>query len=203
MRIRSMHYFSGLLLAVFIFLHLINHLYSLIGIDKHLAYMQQFRKIYRNPWVEIPLLGAVLVQLYSGIQLVRNKPKKITGFYNRLQIWTGRYMAFFLVIHVGAVITGRLFLHLDTNFYFGAAGINSFPFNLFFIPYYTLAIWSFFGHIAAIHYQKMSGKSHYANRQSAIILSIGIVISIVILYGLTGGFKGVPIPASYEVLIGK
>lgn len=165
--------------------------------------MEQFRKIYRNPWVEIPLLGAVLVQLYTGIQLVRNKPKKVTGFYKRLQIWTGLYMAFFLVIHVGAVMTGRLFLHLDTNFYFGAAGINSFPFNLFFIPYYTLAIWSFFGHIAAIHYQKMSRKNPYANRQSAIILGLGIVISIVILYGLTGGFKGVPIPAAYDVLIGK
>ena len=203
MRMRSVHYFSGLLIAVFIFFHLVNHLCSLASIDKHMAYMQQFRKIYRNLWVEIPLLGAVLVQLYTGIQLVRNKPKKITGFYNRLQIWTGLYMAFFLVIHVGAVIMGRLFLHLDTNFYFGAAGINSFPFNLFFIPYYTLAIWSFFGHIAAIHYQKMSRKNRYANRQSAIILGMGIVISIVILYGLTGGFKGVPIPASYDVLIGK
>jgi hypothetical protein len=40
-------------------------------------------------------------------------------------------MALFLIIHVSAVLTGRFILHLDTNFYFGVAGINNFPFSLF------------------------------------------------------------------------
>ncbi len=165
--------------------------------------MQQFRKIYRNPLVEFPLLGAVLLQIYAGIRLVKRRSGKPHGFYDRLQVWTGLYLAFFLLIHVIAVMVGRFILQLDTNFYFGAAGINSFPFNLFFIPYYSLAIWCFFGHIAAIHYRKMLERNRYVKWQSFTIICIGTILSVTILYGITGGFKGVDIPSSYNVLIGK
>jgi len=96
-------------------------------------------------------------------------------------------------------------LHLDTNFYFGAAGLNSFPFNLFFIPYYGLAVLSFFGHIASIHSKKMKQTvlGVTPNKQSIAILSFGILITILIFYGLTNHFNGVAIPKEYEILIGK
>jgi len=100
---------------------------------------------------------------------------------------------------------GRFFLNLDTNFYFGVAGLNTFPFNLFFVPYYGLAILSIFGHIAAIHSQKMKNSifGWSPKQQANFILIKGIVLTVVIFYGLTNGFSGVEIPQEYNVLIGK
>jgi hypothetical protein len=111
----------------------------------------------------------------------------------------------FFLIHLSAVLGGRFILKLDTNFYFGVAGLNTFPFNLFFVPYYGLAIVSFFGHLAAIHHKKMQktvlGIS--PNTQSKAILAFGIGLTFIIFYGLTNEFKGVEIPKEYQVLIGK
>jgi len=202
---RRLHYLSGITITVFISLHLFNHTCSIFGADKHIEMMNLFRLFYRNIFVEIILLSAVLLQIFSGLKLFKINRKSAILNFERLHIWTGLYLAIFLVIHVGAVLGGRLFLHLDTNFYFGVAGLNSFPFNLFFIPYYAIAIISFFGHIASIHNKKMQHVifGFTPNGQSKVILVCGICLTITIFYGLTKHFEGVEIPPAYNILIGK
>ncbi|MEA1787702.1 hypothetical protein U1E44_16490 [Arenibacter sp. GZD96] len=205
MTIKKIHYISGLTITIFIGLHLFNHFCSIFGADKHIEIMNNFRHFYRNIFVETVLLLAILIQIISGLKLFRTNRKIATSQFDKLHIWTGLYLAIFFIFHLGAVLVGRLFLHLDTNFYFGVAGLNSFPFNLFFIPYYGLAILSFFGHIAAIHNKKM--KSDFLNltpkQQATAILIFGFVLTITIFYGLTNQFKGVEIPKDYKVLISK
>ncbi|SHJ47912.1 hypothetical protein [Pseudozobellia thermophila] len=202
---KRIHYLSGLVLALFIALHLFNHLASVYGAETHIALMDQLRRAYRNPFVETALLAAVAVQIISGISLVRCRKGALQGFYDRLQVRTGLYLAFFLLIHVAAVLIGRYVMELDTNFYFGVAGLNTFPINLFFIPYYALAILSFFGHMAAIHFQKMKGKilGLTVEQQSRSILIVGIIVTLVIFYGLTDRFSGVELPKAYFILIGR
>jgi hypothetical protein len=154
MNFKKIHYISGLTITVFVSLHLFNHIYSIFGVDKHIELMTNLRQFYRNIIAETILILAVFVQIFSGLRLFfMNRNKVITAF-DKLQIWTGFYLAVFLIIHLAAVLIGRTFLNLNTNFYFGVAGLNNFPTNLFFIPYYALAIISFFGHIAAIHSKK-------------------------------------------------
>ncbi len=202
---KRIHFFSGLTITIFIGLHLTNHFVSIFGIQAHLDLMDKLRIVYRNVIVESILLIAVFVQIISGINLFFSKRKRNNKFYDKLQIWSGLYLAFFLLIHVGAVLGGRYVLNLDTNFYFGAAGLNTFPFNLFFIPYYGLAIMAFFGHIASIHFLKMKTKLFglTIEQQSKFILLKGIILTILILYGMTNGFNGVEIPEAYDVMIGK
>lgn len=199
------HYFSGVVISIFVGLHLFNHLYSIIGADAHIEMMNDLRVIYRNIIAEIILLFAVLIQISSGIKLFLKKRKNTINFFDKLQVWTGLYLAFFLLIHLSAVLSGRLILNLDTNFYFGVAGLNTFPLNLFFIPYYGLAIISFFGHISAVHSKKMKTKllGIEPNKQSYIILIIGIILTFAIFYGLTNEFNGVEIPVEYDIMIGK
>lgn len=189
----------------FVVLHLTNHLISIFGVENHILFMNKLRVFYRNIFVESILLMAVLTQIVSGLNLFLKKRKTACTFFERLQIWTGLYLTFFFLFHVGAVLGGRFLLNLDTNFYFGVAGLNTFPFNLFFVPYYGLAIVSIFGHIAAIHFQKMKNSifGWTPNQQANFILIKGIVLTIVIFYGLTNGFSGVEIPEEYNVLIGK
>jgi len=205
MSIKRIHYISGLTISIFIGLHLFNHVCSIFGADKHIEIMNSLRLFYRNIFVETILLLAVLVQIISGLKLFKNNRKTTISNFDKLHIWTGLYLAIFFVIHLSAVLVGRFFLHLDTNFYFGVAGLNSFPINLFFIPYYATAIISFFGHIACIHNKKMKINIFglTPNKQSKTVLIFGICLTILIFYGLTNHFEGVKIPIEYNILIGK
>lgn len=202
---KRLHYLSGLTLSIFIGLHLFNHLTGLAGAEAHINWMEQLRMLYRNPIAETLLLGAVLLQIVTGLKLFFTKRSAANKGYERLQLWTGLYLGFFLLIHVSAVLAGRFILELDTNFYFGVAGLNTFPFNLFFIPYYALAIFSFFGHVAAIHHQKMKSEvlGLSVRQQARLILITGLLVLLVIFYGLTDGFTGVVIPEEYHVLINQ
>ena len=202
---KQIHYISGITITAFIGLHLFNHFASVLGAEVHIELMDKLRIVYRNIIVETILLTAVFVQIFSGLKLFFLKRKSLDNFFDKLQIWTGLYLAFFLCIHVGAVLTGRYILNLNTNFYFGVAGLNTFPLNLFFIPYYGFAIISFFGHVSAIHFQKMTKAifGFTVKQQSKFILINGIVVAIIILYGLTNGFTGIEIPEEYNIMIGE
>jgi len=162
--------------------------------------MNLLRQVYRNPFVEIVLLCAVLVQIISGLKLFRINRSIAKSNFEQLHIWTGLYLAVFFIIHVSAVLGGRFLLHLDTNFYFGVAGLNAFPSNIFFIPYYALAIISFFGHVASVHSKKMKRTIFglTANRQAEIIFVFGIPFAVLIFYGLTNHFRGIDIPEAYN-----
>ncbi len=202
---KRIHYLSGLILSLFIGLHLFNHLCSIAGAERHIAVMNALRLGYRNLFVEALLLGAVAVQISSGLRLFKIHRKTAVTPFQKLHVWTGLYLAIFFIIHVSAVLVGRFILRLDTNFYFGVAGMNAFPSNLFFIPYYGLAVISFFGHVAAIHHKKM--KKHLLglppDSQASVILVFGVVLTLVLFYGLTNHFNGVTIPEEYNILIGK
>ncbi|WP_299060524.1 hypothetical protein [uncultured Polaribacter sp.] len=202
---KRIHCLSGVLISFFVGLHLFNHLYSILGADVHVQMMNNLRVIYRNIIAEVILLFAVITQIFSGIKLFFKKRKNNINFFEKLQVWTGLYLAIFFFVHMSAVLYGRLLLNLDTNFYFGVAGLNTFPLNLFFMPYYGLAIISFFGHISAVHSKKMKNKilGIEQNIQSYIILIIGTILSLVILYGLTNGFTGVVIPKEYDIMTGN
>ncbi len=203
MSLRKLHYCSAIIITGFIVLHLFNHVASLISIKKHIEMMDTFRKIYRNPFAEIVLLMAVMFQVFSGIRMFSIQRKTATGFFEKLQLWSGLYLAIFFMIHLSAVMAGRFILQMDTNFYFGAAGLNQFPFNLFFIPYYSLAIFSFFAHIASVHYRKMKSRNRDATMQSRLIIIVGVSTVFILMYGLTNGFNGVAIHSEYGILIGK
>jgi hypothetical protein len=202
---RKIHLIAGWIIALFVSIHLFNHLWSIFGVAKHIELMNRLRPYYRNTLAETVLLLAVLVQIVSGLKLFILQRKIAKSPFEKLQIWSGLYLAVFFFIHLTAVFAGRWLLHLDTNFYFGAAGLNHFPSNLFFIPYYALAIIAFFGHIAAIHSKKMKRSilGLQPSSQSSIIVVLGICISLFTIYGLTNHFRGLELPAAYKVLVGE
>ncbi len=205
MNVRRIHYFTGIGLCLFIGMHLFNHVWGIRGIEAHISMMENLRLFYRNILVEVLLLGAAFMQAISGILLARKLRGTPKTRWDKLHIWSGYYLAYFLVFHSGAVLVGRNFLHLDTNYYFGVAGINSFPTCLFFIPYYILAVMSVTGHIAAIHRKKMERNilGLTPHRQSVVILLLGVVLTFFVFWGLTQGFQGVTVPQPYEILQGK
>jgi hypothetical protein len=115
MTIRKVHFASGILITVFVGLHLFHHTWSVLGAEKHIELMATLRFFYRNIFVEAILLGAVLLQIVSGVKLFKAIRKKEMSNFDKLHVWTGLYLAIFLVIHVSTVLVGRFILHLDTN----------------------------------------------------------------------------------------
>lgn len=80
--------------------------------------MNTLRYLYRDIFVETILLSAVIIQIISGLKLFRIHRKTATDNFDKLQVWTAMYLAIFFIIHLSAILGGRFFLHLDTNFYF-------------------------------------------------------------------------------------
>ncbi|HYG40791.1 MAG TPA: hypothetical protein VD908_19335 [Cytophagales bacterium] len=194
--IKKLHYFSGITLAVFITFHLINHLASLMGSATHIEWMELFRKVYRHPIIETLLTAAVVFQIATGVKLLSKKKERIKA--EKIQIYSGLYLSFFLLAHVSAVFAGRYLEHLDTNFYFAGVGLNYYPSVFFFIPYYFLAVSAIFLHIASLHYLKT--KSVWT---SYVIATIGIITSVLIIIGFTNEFQWLEVPVEYQHFIEK
>lgn len=197
--IRLIHRFAGLTLATFIAIHLTNHLFALVSVEKHINVMEILRLFYRNPIVETLLLLAILIQVPSGIMLARRKGWRGLPLEERAQVASGLYLSFFLVAHVFAVMVGRHFLHLDTNFYFASAPLLSFLW-LYYVVYYGLSVIAIFTHIASIHTIKMTDKTtlQRARQQGIGIFAIGVIISIVILLTFSGVLYPIHLPAAYK-----
>jgi hypothetical protein len=193
---KKWHYFSGIILSVFIAFHLFNQLASLIGPATHIEIMKFFRKIYRHPLIESILLLSVISQLFTGIKLLFSKTWKTLVMVEKIQVYSGLYLSFFLIIHVSAVLSGRYIIGLDTNFYYTGVGLNYYPATFFFIPYYFLAVASITLHISAIHYLKT--KSLWS---SLTIATIGSIVSILIIVGFTDYFHWRIVPLDYQNFI--
>ena len=192
--IKFLHHISGVTLSAFIAFHLFNHLFALYGSEKHISIMEQFRQVYRHPFTETLLLLIVFFQIFSGLRLVYKREAKLVA--EKIQVYSGLYLSFFLIAHVSAVFAGRHIEHLDTNFYFAAAGLNYYPATFIFIPYYFLGIISITFHVAALHYLRTRSK-----RVAYGIAIIGIIISILIILGFTNHFQWYDMPVAYEKFI--
>jgi len=198
MLVRTVHRWSALLIIIFLIAHIGNHLIALGGVAAHISAMENLRLIYRYPVVEGVLLIAFAVQITTGVTRVVAGWRKRSGGVAWLQAGTGLYIATFLLIHVGAVLTARSD-GVNTNFHFAAAGMHVEGFVWFFTPYYSLAVASLFTHIGcALYWAKLDrGQPVAARRRLQAMAAMGIATGATIVATLAGWIVPVIIPASY------
>jgi hypothetical protein len=185
---RRLHRAAGAVLAAFVAVHVANHLAALAGVDAHVRFMDAARRVYRQPVVEAVLLACVVLQAGSGLRMLWAGRQRRRGPLAWLQAGSGAYIALFLAIHVGAVLAGRV-SGLDTNFYFAAAGLHVWPFVLFFVPYYFLAVAALFVHVGCA-----------LRRGGAVVAGCtcaGFVVAGLIVATLMGKMIPVTIPVKY------
>jgi len=197
--IKKLHRISGIVIALFLLLHLTNHLFALGGPQLHITVMNLFRHVYRFWAVEVLLLLCVIFQIISGITLVFKKGFRKQPFYVVIQVLSGLYLSFFMIYHVRAVMLGRYEWNVDTDFYFAASVANIYPEKIFFIPYYALSIVCVFAHISCVHYAKRKEKLEKMQegeditklrrkyiKETAGICIAGAVITGLIMIAFTG-----------------
>ncbi|MEO8247786.1 MAG: hypothetical protein ABI589_00300 [Burkholderiales bacterium] len=199
MHTRALHRASAIALLTFALAHLANHLASLSSVSLHIAFMEVLRHVYRQRVVESLLFLCVAFQVLSGLFMVIRGRKGRHGFIPWLQAASGVYLAFFLLVHVSAVLFGRAVLRLDTNFYFAAAGFHVAPYQYFFAPYYLLGVLALFTHVGCALYWRMPAGSR-GPRALAVALPVvfGGIVSLLIVLSLAGLLRPVAVPAEYK-----
>ena len=190
---RRLHRAGGALLAVFVAVHIGNHLAALAGVEAHVRFMDAARRVYRQPVVEAVLLLCVVLQAASGLRMLWTGRQRRRGMLAWLQAGSGAYVALFLAIHVGAVLAGRM-SGLDTNFFFAAAGLHVWPFVVFFVPYYFLAVAALFVHVGCALARRAGERRVVV---AALAAGVGVITAAVIVTMLAGGVYRVDIPQAY------
>jgi hypothetical protein len=188
-----------MVLTAFACLHLANHLAAFASVATHISFMETARLFYRHRAVEIALLFCVACQIASGLWFVVRGWRRRRGVLPWIQAASGAYLAFFFLVHVGAVLFARSILDLDTNFYFAAAGFHVPPNQFFFAPYYFLAVLALFTHIGFAVYWQIPTASRNARALSiALPMLVGGVVSVLLVLSLAGMLRPVEIPAKYK-----
>jgi len=178
---------SLLLLGLFVFIHIFNHLMLVISIKEHISFMENFRFIYRNIYIESILLLSFLFQIIKSIKVIWHERKKRRTFFEKLIFISKIYLIYFLINHISAVLFGRIVFNLDTNIYYAIAGLYVFPYSLYFVPYYFLSI------ICLFFYFSRNKKSY----SFYTINSIGFILALVLLFALKSTFYDINVPISY------
>lgn len=205
--LHRLHRASAALIGLYLLAHLANHLAAVGSVASHIAFMDAVRRVSRVPLLEALLLACVLFQAVSGLVLVARRRGERQALFDRLQALSGLYLAFFLLVHVGSVLAGRVVQGVDTNFYFAAAGLHVAPFPLFFFPYYGLALLALGVHLAAAFHYLARGRISGAARTRIAYACIGAacVLAGLILAAFGGLLYPVTIPdpwrANLEALL--
>lgn len=178
---RRAHRVLAVVLALFLALHLGNHLAGLVGQATHGTVQSVLRAVYRHPLVEPLLLLAVALQIGLGLALFARRRRPT------LQTASGLYLAIFLLIHLGAVLSAR-WHGTETDLAFAAAGLHApAPWPAVFAAYYGFAVLAVFAHL-----------SMPLSRQSAalgkVTLAFGTALALTLVALLAGLVTPLTIP---------
>jgi succinate dehydrogenase/fumarate reductase cytochrome b subunit len=188
------HRITGVLILIFVTMHLGVHLTALVGISAHNETLLFVQILYRNPVAEPLLLSALLLQIGIGVRfaLLRWRSTK-DDRWARLQLVSGLYLAFFIINHTGAALFARYGAGLETNFYW-ASGVLLHPIlRWYFYPYYALAIIAVFAHAAtAVWYRTRSARS------VRLVMISGVGAAVLILLSFGGWLYPIPTPSAYQ-----
>lgn len=202
MAYKGLHRITGVIVSFFIAAHLFNHLMAWYGIAEHQRILDALRVVYRNRVGEVLLIGCFLFQACSGVKLIGTlRKKEKMAAIEKVQIWSGIAFGLFILQHIAATVSQRLYFKFDTNFYFAARVVLQSPWKYYFIPYYFGGIMSLAVHVAAVHRKKVlpaigakRAKIHFW-----VIILLLAAIACIILYVFSGGRYNIIIPKEYNI----
>ena len=132
------------MIATFAALHIAGHLTAFVSLEVNLAVVDRLRSFYKQPVFEGLLLAAVPVQVVTGLMLYRAGRNRPSGFFHRLQLASGLYLAAFIAAH--AMATAVLFRNI--TFYSATGATNGVFTDPIFMTYYMLGPFAVFAHVA-------------------------------------------------------
>ncbi len=196
-----LHKLSAAVVFAFLCLHFGNHFVGLEGIDAHTQFMDAARLIYRHPIVEMCVLLAFVLQIITGIALMRTIWRDKKDLVHQLQAASGLVLILFLVIHLGVLAYGRLVLNLDTNFYFAAVGLMTPGWQYAFYGYYGAGIMALFVHMGCIAFDIFKKTNRPLGYVALVAVSgLGVYVTWLLLMMYSGHFYRVDAPDAYSAM---
>jgi hypothetical protein len=200
--LRIAHGFSALgIIAIFLALHLANHLTFVLGEATYREVMKTFRLVYRQEVLQPILVALFLFQVASGVWLATRASAVPMDRFRTFQIGSGIFLAAYVLGHMNSVfIFGRLYLGIDTDWAFATgapAGLIKDAWNIRLVPHYGLGVFFVLSHLAAGARAVML--SHGVRRRYADRFVIGSAtaagfLALVIMFGMSGGRLGFALP---------
>lgn len=180
-------------LLIFIASHFASHFAAIGSIAGQSATREATSAIYQFPLIEAALIAALSAQVALGFTLLRRiARRKRKGAWHWLQFTSGAYLAIFIVNHTASAVISRLFIGLDTNFYWAAGTLVLSPLKFGFAPYYVLAVSALWSHLlTALHFRRPA-------RWHGPALMLGPVAGCVIVAAYAGIFYPVELPPEYR-----
>lgn len=193
-RLRFAHGVSAaLILALFLFAHLGNHLVGLLGDQIHIETMAMLRLWYRAGLVEPILILLFAFQMGSGVYLASIRQYASPEAFRTLQVATGVGLLTFLLAHMLVVfVVARWANGIDTNWTFATGfkvGILGNLSNARQAPYYGFAMFCTAAHLACglrIVLLAHGWRTASANRLTIGIIVAGSLFAVATLAGMLG-----------------
>lgn len=152
-QLRVAHGVSALaIIAIFLALHISNHLTFLLGPTTYNAVMKIFRHVYRTEVMQPVLVALFFFQIGTGLYLVWRHTGAPTDRFRTFQIASGVYLAFFILGHMDSVfIFARTYLGVDTGWDFATGaptGLIKGAWNIRLLPHYWFGVFFVLSHLA-------------------------------------------------------
>jgi hypothetical protein len=152
-RWRVLHGTMAVILCLYVFFHIGNHLAGLIGPEAHAAVMTIGRMVYRAPVIEPLPVTLLLFQVGSGLRLAWRRSASADGFHRTFQVASGCYLSVFVLSHMNSVfIYARTYLGIPTDWDFATgapAGLIHGDWYIRLLPYYALGVFFVLSHLAS------------------------------------------------------
>jgi succinate dehydrogenase/fumarate reductase cytochrome b subunit len=178
------HRWSAVVIATFAALHVAGHLTAFVSLELNLAVVDRLRSVYKQPLFEGLLLAAVPVQVVTGLMLYRAGRNRTSGFFHRLQLASGLYLAAFIAAHTMA--TAVLFRNI--TFYTATGASNGVFTDPIFMSYYVLGPLAVFAHAACalrVMLARRVGRAR-AERWAVGTLAVSGALCVLIALALSG-----------------
>ncbi|HYB08365.1 MAG TPA: hypothetical protein VEJ16_01690 [Alphaproteobacteria bacterium] len=153
-QLRVAHGISAVaIIAIFLALHIANHLTGLIGPSTYDSVMKVFRHVYRTELLQPILVALLFFQIGTGLYFVWRYTVLPTDRFRSFQIASGVYLAFYVLGHMDSVfIYARTYLGIDTGWDFATGaptGLIKDAWNIRLLPHYWLGVFFVLSHLAA------------------------------------------------------
>ena len=153
-RLRVVHGITAFgIVAIFLVLHLSNHLTFILGPDTYRTVMKAVRHVYRQEVLQPLLVALFLFQVGSGVYLATHAVAQPMDRFRTFQIASGIFLAAYVLGHMNSVfVYARLYLGIDSDWAFATgapAGLVKDAWNIRLVPHYGLGVFFVLSHLAA------------------------------------------------------
>jgi hypothetical protein len=192
--LRVAHGVFAAIITLFVLFHLTNHIAGLLGPEVHAAVMRLGRHAYRSGLLEPVLVSVLLLQVFSGVWLVRYWTASATDRYRVLQIGSGVYLAAFVIAHLNsALVSARAIRGIETDWAWasgGTVGLIHDAWNIRLVPHYAFGVFFVLAHLCSGLRQVLHAHDVAAAVANGLWIAgvvAGAILSAAVMYALCGG----------------